>query len=417
MALEGLRCKECGAEYALEAIYVCEQCFGPLEVAYDHSELDAGTARRRIQAGSAGIWRYSDFLPFAERPPAPLEPGLTPLVRADRLAEHLDLGEVWIKNDAANPTHSFKDRVVAVAIAKARELGFETVACASTGNLANAVAAHAAAAGLESYVFVPSDLEEQKLLATGVYGTRLVGVRGTYDDVNRLCTELAETRPWAFVNVNLRPYYAEGSKTLAYETVEQLGWTLPDRVVCPIASGSLFTRLGRGFTEWLELGLVAGELPTFSGAQPDGCDPVAEAFAAERDVCKPQRPQTIAKSLAIGNPADGPYAVELARSTGGTIDSVTDAEIRDGIRLLAETTGIFTESAGGVTTAVLARLAERGEVDPAERVVAYITGEGLKTLDAIRKGHRAYQIDASLEAFEREVAAPTGAATPAQSDR
>jgi threonine synthase len=417
MALEGLRCKECGAEYALEAIYVCEQCFGPLEIAYDHSGLDAGTARRRIQAGSAGIWRYSDFLPFAERPPAPLEPGLTPLVRADRLAEHLDLGEVWIKNDAANPTHSFKDRVVAVAIAKARELGFETVACASTGNLANAVAAHAAAAGLESYVFVPSDLEEQKLLATGVYGTRLVGVRGTYDDVNRLCTELAETRPWAFVNVNLRPYYAEGSKTLAYETVEQLGWTLPDRVVCPIASGSLFTRLGRGFTEWLELGLVAGELPTFSGAQPDGCDPVAEAFAAERDVCKPQRPQTIAKSLAIGNPADGPYAVELARSTGGTIDSVTDAEIRDGIRLLAETTGIFTESAGGVTTAVLARLAERGEVDPAERVVAYITGEGLKTLDAIREGHRAYQIDASLEAFEREVAAPTGAATPAQSDR
>jgi threonine synthase len=417
MALEGLRCKECGAEYALEAIYVCEQCFGPLEVAYDHSGLDAGTARRRIQAGSAGIWRYSDFLPFAERPPAPLEPGLTPLVRADRLAEHLDLGEVWIKNDAANPTHSFKDRVVAVAIAKARELGFETVACASTGNLANAVAAHAAAAGLESYVFVPSDLEEQKLLATGVYGTRLVGVRGTYDDVNRLCTELAETRPWAFVNVNLRPYYAEGSKTLAYETVEQLGWTLPDRVVCPIASGSLFTRLGRGFTEWLELGLVAGELPTFSGAQPDGCDPVAEAFAAERDVCKPQRPQTIAKSLAIGNPADGPYAVELARSTGGTIDSVTDAEIRDGIRLLAETTGIFTESAGGVTTAVLARLAERGEVDPAERVVAYITGEGLKTLDAIREGHRAYQIDASLEAFEREVAAPTGVATPAQSDR
>jgi threonine synthase len=413
MALKGLRCKECGAEYALEAIYVCEQCFGPLEVAYDHSELDAGTVRRRIQAGSAGIWRYSDFLPFAERPPAPLEPGLTPLVRADRLAEHLGLGEVWIKNDAANPTHSFKDRVVAVAIAKARELGFGTVACASTGNLANAVAAHAAAAGLESYVFVPSDLEEQKLLATGVYGTRLVGVRGTYDDVNRLCTELAETRPWAFVNVNLRPYYAEGSKTLAYETVEQLGWTLPDRVVCPIASGSLFTRLGRGFTEWLELGLVAGELPTFSGAQPDGCDPVAEAFAAERDVCKPQRPQTIAKSLAIGNPADGPYAVELARGTGGTIDSVTDAEIRDGIRLLAETTGIFTETAGGVTTAVLARLAERGEIDPAERVVAYITGEGLKTLDAIRRGHRAYEIEASVESFEREVAAPPGAAAPA----
>jgi threonine synthase len=413
MALEGLRCKECGAEYALEATYVCEQCFGPLEVAYDHSELDHASARRRIQAGSAGIWRYADFLPFAERPPAPLEPGLTPLVRADRLAERLGLGEVWIKNDAANPTHSFKDRVVAVAIAKARELGFETVACASTGNLANAVAAHAAAAGLDSYVFVPSDLEEQKLLATGVYGTRLVGVRGNYDDVNRLCTELAETRPWAFVNVNLRPYYAEGSKTLAYETVEQLGWSLPDRVVCPIASGSLFTRLGRGFTEWLELGLVEGELPTFNGAQPDGCDPVAEAFAAAREVCKPQRPQTIAKSLAIGNPADGPYAIDLARRTGGSIDSVSDDEIRDGIRLLAETTGIFTETAGGVTTAVLAKLAERGEIDSSESVVIYITGEGLKTLDAIRDGHRAYEIDASLAAFEREVAAPTAATTPA----
>ena len=413
MALEGLRCKECGTEYALEARYVCEQCFGPLEVAYDHSGLDPDSARRRIQAGSAGIWRYADFLPFAERPPAPLEPGLTPLVQADRLAERLGLGEVWIKNDAANPTHSFKDRVVAVAVAKARELGFETVACASTGNLANAVAAHAAAAGLESYVFVPNDLEEQKLLATGVYGTRLVGVRGNYDDVNRLCTELAETRPWAFVNVNLRPYYAEGSKTLAYETVEQLGWTLPDRVVCPIASGSLFTRLGRGFTEWLELGLVYGELPTFSGAQPDGCDPVAEAFAADRDVCKPQRPQTIAKSLAIGNPADGPYAIDLARSTGGTIDSATDGEIRDGIRLLAETTGIFTETAGGVTTAVLAKLAERGDIDPGERVVVYITGEGLKTLDAIREGHRAYEIDASLESFEREVATATATAAPA----
>jgi threonine synthase len=411
MALEGLRCKECGAEYALEATYVCEQCFGPLEVAYDHSGLDADSAKRRIQAGSAGIWRYADFLPFAERPPSALEPGLTPLIRAERLAERLDLGEVWVKNDAANPTHSFKDRVVAVAVAKARELGFETVACASTGNLANAVAAHAAAAGLESYVFVPTDLEEQKLLATGVYGTRLVGVRGNYDDVNRLCTELAQTRPWAFVNVNLRPYYAEGSKTLAFETVEQLGWTLPDRVVCPIASGSLFTRLGRGFREWLELGLVDGALPTFSGAQASGCDPVAEAFGAGRDVCKPQRPEGIAKSLAIGDPADGPYAIDLARNTGGTIDSVTDAEIRDGIRLLAETTGIFTETAGGVTTAVLAKLAARGQIDPEERVVVYITGEGLKTLDAIRDGHEAYEIDASLESFEREVTAPTAAAS------
>jgi threonine synthase len=404
MSLSELRCKECGSGYPLDARFVCESCFGPLEVAYDLSGIDAAEARRKIQAGSAGIWRYSDFLPFEGRPGDPLEPGLTPLVRADRLAERLGLeAELWVKNDAANPTHSFKDRVVAVAVAKARELGFETVACASTGNLANAVAAHAAAAGLDSYVFVPANLEEQKLLATGIYGTRLVGVRGTYDDVNRLCTQLAETRPWAFVNVNLRPYYAEGSKTLAYETVEQLGWTLPDRVVSPIASGSLFTKLGRGFAEWLELGLVEGELPSFHGAQAEGCSPVATAFAEGWDVCKPQRPDTIAKSLAIGDPADGPYALDLARSTEGSIDSVTDAEIRDGIQLLAETTGIFTETAGGVTVGVLAKLAERGAIGRGERVVVYITGEGLKTLDATRDRFEMLEIDPTLASFESQV--------------
>jgi threonine synthase len=412
MAPKSLSCKECGADYPLEALYVCEQCFGPLEVAYDHSALDPAEAKRKIQAGPAGIWRYADFLPFAERPRDPLQPGLTPLVRADRLAERLGLTEVWIKNDAANPTHSFKDRVVAVALAKARELGFETVACASTGNLANAVAAHAAAAGLDSYVFVPADLEEQKLLATGVYGTTLVGVRGNYDDVNRLCTELCETRPWAFVNVNLRPYYSEGSKTVAYETVEQLGWSLPDRIVCPIASGSLFTRIGKGLQEWLELGLVSGELPAFNGAQPDGCSPVAEAYANGWDVCRPQRPETIAKSLAIGNPADGIYALDLARRTGGAIESVSDAEIRAGIRLLAEATGIFTETAGGVTTAVLAKLADAGAIGRDERVVAIITGEGLKTLDAVRDGFRIEQIEPTVESFEADVAttAPVGAA-------
>src|ERR671918_618150 len=404
MAVEALKCKECGESYPLDARFVCEQCFGPLEVAYDFPELAAAEARRKISAGSRGIWRYADFLPFAGRPGDPLEPGLTPLIRADRLAERLGLGELWIKNDAANPTHSFKDRVVAVAVAKARELGFATVACASTGNLANAVAAHAAAAGLDSYVFVPADLEEQKLLATGVYGTRLVGVRGTYDDVNRLCTQLAETRPWAFVNVNLRPYYSQGSKTLAYETVEQLGWSLPDRIVCPIASGSLFTKLGRGFDEWRRLGLVEGELPRFNGAQATGCDPVAEAFEAGQDICRPrQRPETIAKSLAIGNPADGPYALELARSTGGGIDSVTDDEIRDGIRLLAETTGIFTETAGGVTTATLRKLAERGDIGSDERVVLVITGEGLKTLDAVRGTFETHEIEPALESFEARV--------------
>ncbi len=403
MSLEGLRCKECGAAYELDASYVCENCFGPLEVAYDHSSLDPTAAKRRIQAGSQGIWRYADFLPFHGRPGDPLEPGLTPLLRADRLAESLGLdAELWIKNDAANPTHSFKDRVVAVAVAKARELGFETVACASTGNLANAVAAHAAAAGLTSYVFVPANLEEQKLLATGVYGTNLVGVRGNYDDVNRLCTELAESRPWAFVNVNLRPYYAEGSKTLAYETVEQLGWKLPDRVVCPIASGSLFTKVGRGFQEWIDLGLVRGGQPVFNGAQAQGCSPVATAFAEGWEVCKPQRPETIAKSLAIGDPADGPYAVEQARKTGGAIDAVTDEEIRRGIRLLAETTGIFTETAGGVTVGVLRKLAERGDIEAGERVVVYITGEGLKTLDATRDSFQMHEIDPDLASFESE---------------
>jgi threonine synthase len=410
MAPTALKCKECGTEYPLDARYVCESCFGPLEVAYGAPGQEPAELKRKIQAGPAGIWRYADFLPFADRPRDPLEPGLTPLVRADRLAERLGIGELWVKNDAANPTHSFKDRVVAVAVAKAQELGFETVACASTGNLANAVAAHAAAAGLDSYVFVPSNLEEQKLLATAAYGTKLVGVRGNYDDVNRLCTQLCEDRPWAFVNVNLRPYYAEGSKTLAYETVEQLGWALPDRVVVPIASGSLFTKVGRGFTEWLDAGLVAGELPAFNGAQATGCSPVATAFAEGWDVCRPQKPDTIAKSLAIGDPADGPYALELARNTGGAIDSVTDDGIRAGIRLLAETTGIFTETAGGVTIATLVKLAERGAIDRSERVVAYITGDGLKTLDAVRDGFRMHEIDPSVDALDAELA---GAGAPA----
>ncbi|CAN5438521.1 threonine synthase [soil metagenome] len=410
MAPTGLTCKECGTGYELEARYFCEACFGPLEVGYDLSKLDPGEVKRRIQAGSQGIWRYSDFLPFEQRPQDPLEPGMTPLIRADRLAERLGIGELWVKNDAANPTHSFKDRVVAIAVAKAKELGFGTVACASTGNLANSVAAHAAAAGLESYVFVPSDLEEQKLIATAVYGTKLIGVRGTYDDVNRLCTELCEERPWSFVNVNLRPYYAEGSKTLAYETMEQLGWSIPDRVVVPIASGSLFTKIGRGIDDWRELGLVEGDLPIFNGAQAEGCSPVATAFGEGWDVCKPQRPNTIAKSLAIGNPADGPYALELARSTGGTIESVTDDEIRAGIRLLAETTGIFTETAGGVTVATLAKLAERGEIKSSERVVTYITGEGLKTLDAARESFNMHEIEPTVASLDAELASTSASA-------
>jgi threonine synthase len=400
MPADALRCKECGDSYGLEALYVCERCFGPLEVSYDFSDLDAAELKRKIQAGPPSIWRYADFLPFERRPRTALEVGLTPLVRAERLAERLGLAELYVKNDAANPTHSFKDRVVDVAVAKAKELGYEVVACASTGNLANAVAAHAAAAGLESYVFIPADLEEQKILATGVYGTNLVAVQGSYDDVNRLCTELSAEHPWAFVNVNFRPYYSQGSKTLAYEVAEQLGFELPDRVVCPVASGSLFTKIARGFEEWLELGLLEGELPTFNGAQAEGCSPVADAFAAGNEICRPVRPQTIAKSLAIGNPADGVFALEVARRTGGAIDSVSDEEIVEGISLLAETTGIFTETAGGVTTAVLRKLAESGAIDADEKVVLYITGEGLKTLDAVREIVEPYEVEAARESFE-----------------
>jgi threonine synthase len=412
MGATGLKCRECGAEYELEARYVCDRCFGPLEVGYARPVgHDVAEVRRRIQGGPQNIWRYADFLPLAA-PPGPsarassrsgLPAGCTPLIRADRLAERLGLHEVWVKNDAANPTHSFKDRVVSVAAARARELGFEVLACASTGNLANSVAAHGAALGLETYVLIPSDLEEQKVLATGVYGTNLIKVRGNYDDVNRLCTELSFERDWAFVNVNLRPYYAEGSKTLAFEIAEQLGWELPDRCVVPIASGSLYTKIAKGFSEWLELGLVEGELPTMNGAQAQGCSPVAQAFAAGEENCRPVKPDTIAKSLAIGNPADGPYALDLARRTGGSIEAVSDDEIRAGIRLLAETTGIFTETAGGVTTATLAKLAERDEIDPDERVVVVITGEGLKTLDAVRGTFTAFEVDATVDSFVAEV--------------
>jgi threonine synthase len=410
MPPESLRCKECKTTYPLEARYVCERCFGPLEVAYAaRGGADPDELKRRFQAGPQSLWRYADFLPVSAPRRPSLPAGWTPLLRAELLAQRLGLREVWIKNDAANPTHSFKDRVVSIALARARELGFETIACASTGNLANAVAAHAAASGLESFVFIPDDLEEQKVLATGIYGTQLVAVRGTYDDVNRLCTELSGERQWAFVNINMRPYYAEGSKTLAFETAEQLGFELPDRVVVPIASGSLFTKIARGFEEWIEHGLLHGELPTFNGAQAAGCSPVATAFEAGQDFCRPVKPDTIAKSLAIGNPADGPYALDLARRTGGSVEAVSDDEIRDGIRLLAETTGIFTETAGGVTVAVLSKLARRGEIEASERVVAYITGDGLKTLDCVRGTFQTWEIEPTVDSFEEAselVAAP-----------
>ena len=398
----GLRCRECGHEYEIAPIYTCEWCFGPVEVVYDYEAIRASITREKIAAGPDNIWRYSDLLPVVSDPAIDLGAGYTPLVRCDRLAEALGLGEVWIKNDTLNPTNSFKDRVVAVALSKALEFGFTTVACASTGNLANSVAAHAARAGLKSYVFVPSDLEAGKIVTTSVYGGNVVAVNGNYDDVNRLCAELAGTYPWAFVNVNVRPFYAEGSKTLAFETAEQLGWQVPDHVVVPIASGSLLTKIDKGFAELYKVGLLDDEPKVrVSGAQALGCSPVAEAYLTNSDTIKPVKPKTIAKSLAIGNPADGYFALDVVRRTGGSMCAVTDDEIVEGIRLLARTEGIFAETAGGVTIATLAKLAHSGVVRPDERVVAYITGHGLKTLDAVEGvvGPTA-TISPNLEAFQ-----------------
>jgi threonine synthase len=382
--VEGLRCRECGRTYEVAPLYTCEWCFGPLEVAYDTDVIAAEVSRESIAAGPLSIWRYAPLLPVD--PPSDLthSVGFTPLVRADRLAAELGLGELWVKDDTRNPTNSFKDRVVAVALAKAIEFGIKTIACASTGNLANAVAAAATRAGLPSYVFIPSDLESGKILTTAIYGGTLVAVDGTYDDVNRLCAELAADRPWAFVNVNMRPFYAEGSRTLAFETAEQLGWETPDHVVVPIASGSLLTKIRKGFDELHQYGLIDGPPNVrVSGAQAAGCSPVATAFAEHTDVVRPVKPDTIAKSLAIGNPADGPFAIDAVRETGGEFAAVTDDEVVEGMRLLARTEGIFGETAAGVTIATLKRLAESGVVRSDERVVVYVTGHGLKTLDAV----------------------------------
>jgi threonine synthase len=382
--IHGLRCRECGREYATAPIYTCEWCFGPLEVAYDYEQIAAATSREKIASGPASLWRYADLLPVDPNPGVDLGTGFTPLVRADRLAAELGLGEVWVKNDTRNPTNSFKDRVVTIAMGKALEFGFKVLACASTGNLANSVAAHAAHAGLRSYVFVPSNLEQGKIVTTAVYGGNLVAIEGNYDDVNRLCAELAGMYPWAFVNVNMRPYYAEGSKTLAFETAEQLGWQAPDHVVVPVASGSLLTKVLKGFGELHKVGLLDDEPRVrVSGAQALGCSPVAKAFLEDSDTIKPVKPDTIAKSLAIGNPADGYFALDAVRTTGGAFATVTDDEVVEGMRLLARTEGIFAETAGGVTIATLQKLAAQGVVTPNERVVVYITGHGLKTLEAV----------------------------------
>ena len=382
--VQSLRCRECGREYDVAPIFTCEWCFGPLEVTYDYDAIRSSISREKIASGPLSIWRYADLLPVGHNPAVDLGAGFTPLVRADRLAAQLGLGELWIKNDTMNPTNSFKDRVSVVALSKALEFGFKVAACASTGNLANSVAAHAAHAGLRSFVFVPANLEQGKIVTTAVYGGNVVAIDGNYDDVNRLCAELAGMSPWAFVNVNLRTFYAEGSKTLAYETAEQLGWQTPDHVVVPVASGSLLTKIRKGFNELYQVGLLDDEPQVrVSGSQALGCSPVAAAWLNESDTIKPVKPDTIAKSLAIGNPADGYFALDAVRQTGGGFAAVTDDEIVHAIRLLAETEGIFAETAGGVTIATLKRLAADGTIRPDERVVAYITGHGLKTLDAV----------------------------------
>jgi threonine synthase len=380
-----LSCRECGHEIPLAPEFACPECFGPLEVAYDF----VGVTRERIEAGPKSIWRYASLLPVptdVTRHPN-TEPGMTRLVRAERLGKEIGLKNLWLKDDTGNPTHSFKDRVVAVALAAARELGFSVLACPSTGNLANAVAAAAARAGWRSVVLVPKSLEQAKIQMTAVYGGTLIAVDGNYDDVNRLATELAaEEEDWAFVNVNVRPYYAEGSKTLGYEVAEQLGWRLPEQIVVPVASGSQLTKVDKAFRELGTLGLVEPTPYKVFGAQATGCSPVSAAFAEGHDVIRPVRPDTIARSLAIGNPADGPYVLDTVRRTGGAVADVSDAEVVDAIRLLARTEGIFAETAGGVTLACTRKLIESGRLDPEADTVLLITGDGLKTLDAVA-GH------------------------------
>lgn len=384
-----LVCRACGAHAKLGADYSCWECFGPLEVAYDFGSV----TREQIQSGPFSIWRYAPLLPVPANiaQSRNLAPGMTRLHRADNLAKALGItGTLWVKDDSGNPTHSFKDRVVAVAQSAGIQLGFKTLACASTGNLAHAVAAAAARAGQNSVVLVPSNLEQHKIQATAAYNGHVIGIEGNYDDVNRLCGELigeAVSANWGFVNVNLRPYYAEGSKTVGYEIAEQLGWRLPDQVVIPVASGALLTKVDKGWREFVELGLVEGKPWRVFGAQATGCNPVSTAWANGQEVVRPVKPDTIAKSLAIGNPADGPYALDAVRRTNGAVGDVTDDEVVEGIRMLAECEGIFGETSGGVTVAVTRKLLAQGLLDPTAETVIVNTGEGLKTLDAVATGN------------------------------
>ncbi len=404
--MKSLVCRECGKEYPTKAIHVCELCFGPLEVKYNYDEIKQSISREKIEDGPRSMWRYLDLLPVESASVASVigpHAGLTPMVRAKNLGAYLGLDELYIKNDTVNhPTLSFKDRVVSVALTRARELGFETVACASTGNLANSGAAHAAAAGMKCYVFIPADLEAAKVLGNLIYKPNVVEVEGNYDDVNRLCSEIAGEHGWAFVNINIRPYYAEGSKTLAFETVEQLGWRAPDQAVIPMASGSLLTKIWKGLHEMKALGLIDKVQTKINGAQAEGCSPIATAYKEGRDFFKPVKPKTIAKSLAIGNPADGYYALKATGESKGAMDMISDEEVVEGIKLLAQTEGIFAETAGGVTIGVLKKLVKQGSIKKSDVTVAYVTGNGLKTQEAVIDSvGRPFRITPSLVSFEK----------------
>jgi threonine synthase len=393
----------CGRDYPLEALNFCTEDFGPLEVDYNYDAIGEVLSRGKIELRPPNMWRYHELLPLDREPTVGTQVGFTPLLKADRLAEALGVEKLWVKNDAVNfPTLSFKDRVVAVALSKARELGFKTVGCASTGNLANSVAANAAAAGLESYILIPADLEKSKVLGTGIYGAKVVGVNGTYDQVNRLCTQIAFKYGWGFVNINLRPFYAEGSKTFGYEIAEQLGWRIPQHVVCPMAGGSLIGKIHKAFGELARLGLVDERACKMHGAQATGCNPISDAVKNNREQHKPiRRPNTIAKSLAIGDPADGYFAAKLIRETGGWAEDVTDAEIVEAMLLLGRTEGIFAETAGGVTLAVARKLIEQGRIARDEEIVLCITGNGLKTQEAVADAlKRPAVIEPNLAAFE-----------------
>ncbi|MGQ9461805.1 MAG: threonine synthase [Candidatus Fervidibacter sp.] len=403
--MRGLKCRECGAYYPLKALHVCEFCFGPLEVDYDYDYLRTIVSREKIESGPPNLWRYVDLLPVEGETLVDSGTGFTPLLKAERLGQRLGLKNLFIKNDTANPTWSFKDRVVSVAITKVLEFGFDTVACASTGNLGNSVAAHAARTGLKCFIFIPADLELGKIVGSLIYNPTLVAVKGNYDEVNRLCAEIASTMGWGFVNINLRPYYAEGSKTLGFEVVEQLGWRTPDHIVVPMASGSLLTKVWKALKELHRLGLIDELKTKVHGAQPEGCSPIVTAFKENAEFVRPVKPNTIVKSLAIGNPADGIYALQAMRESGGVAESATDDEVVEGIKLLAETEGIFTETAGGVTVAVLRKLVEQGTIGSDDTVVALITGCGLKTQEVLTaKIAQPVVIEPNLKAFQAKFA-------------